>query len=64
MNEIDILTNAGLSRTNAEMVVALSTMASTLGHQIATANQQPSPEPPAVSGDVIPPEGADTDEHA
>ena len=53
MNETDILTNAGLSRTNAEMVVALYTMAAALTS--IGAQQQAPPE--AVSGEVLDPEG-------
>lgn len=45
MNEIDILVNAGLSRAIAEMVVALSTMASALA-DISSAQEQPPAEPP------------------
>lgn len=44
MNEIDILTNAGLSRPVAEMVVALHTLATALGE---VAGRQPeAPAPP------------------
>lgn len=55
MNEIDILVNAGLSRTNAEMVVALSTMAATIG---AIAGQPPAQEP---APEPAAPEGGDAD---
>ncbi len=56
MNEIDIdiLVNAGLSRTTAEMVVACHTMAAALA-DIVTAQQQQAPE--SVSGEVLDPEG-------
>ena len=59
MHEIDILANAGLSRTTAELVVACYTMAAALAS--INAQQQQAPPPEAVSGEVLDPEG---DDHA
>jgi hypothetical protein len=57
VNEIDILTNAGLSRTTAEMVVALHTLATTIG--LIAAQQQAGPPDQTDTA----PEGGDADEH-
>lgn len=54
MNEIDVLVNAGLSRTNAEMTVALYTMATTLTDMAAQQQQHgPESEPPTTA-DAVP----------
>jgi hypothetical protein len=62
VNEIDILTNAGLSRTHAEFVVALNAMATALGEVYAAQQQQQQGQPApqqettaaeAVSGEVL-----------
>ena len=46
MNEIDVLVNAGLSRTTAELVVACHTMASALADIRSSMQQQAPPAPP------------------
>ena len=57
MNEIDILTNAGLSRTTAELVVACHTLAATIGQIAAQQAVAPLDQPETA------PEGGDASEH-
>ncbi len=56
MNETDILVEAGLSRTTAELVVACHTMASALA-DIAMQQQQQAPKAPPEDVMEVMPDG-------